>query len=208
MLPISPSGTIPYPEKMRARSLAASLLLSALPGATLPSAALAMPSNLSFKIEPIVGYERVQKVYPTPHSRDRLLLGARAIGGIPLVSAEVEFTRSQDSEDFPTLGKSVKDADDKLKLGLRSSHSMSTLLSAYIRAGGEARRTTREETEDGVTTKSLSPVEYNPYAGLGVTARLSSRFELNAGITAVFNEFPKMSKNDYQTSLSFAVRIP
>ena len=40
-------------------------------------------------IEPVVGYERVQKVLPTPHTKDRLMYGLRVLMGVPLLSLEL-----------------------------------------------------------------------------------------------------------------------
>ena len=163
---------------------------------------------LAFNIEPIVGYERVQKLAPAAHTRDRLFYGARATVGVPLIAGEVEYIRGTDTETIAAQDLSLKDTDDRVKLGLRSSLRISTLLSLQLRGGGQAKRNTHEETQAGVTTKTIGQIVYKPYAGLSLSARLSSKIELSGGIVTVFNGFPNMSKNEYQTSLGFRVSFP
>lgn len=163
---------------------------------------------LSFAIEPIVGYERVQKVKPTAHTRNRMNYGARVRVGIPLVSLEAEGIRGQDEESYPDQDLTIKDMDDKIRLGIRSSLRMTSLLSLWVRGGGQAKRNTHEETTGGVTTQEVGQFVYKPYAGLGLSSRLGRNFELSGGITVVFNDFPRMAQNEYDTTLGFSVRLP
>src|SRR4051812_25574505 len=110
---------------MRIRITLALAVLASLTALTplLSSGALAAPP-VAITVEPIIGYERVQKLVPQRHSRDRLTYGARARAGIPAVSAELEFTRAEDTEDFSGQALSrVKDQDDRLKLGVVSSYA-------------------------------------------------------------------------------------
>jgi hypothetical protein len=175
--------------------------------------ALAVPvysfaSPMEVAVEPIVGYERIQKFVPTAHSKDRLIYGARARAGHPLLSAEAEYTRGTDSESFPTQNLSTEDTDDKLKLGIRSSVGLARFFAIQLRAGGQAKRNTHSETVDGVTTTTVGNIVYSPYAGLGLSAQLARNLELSGSLTAVFNSFPDMSKNDYQTTLGLMVHFP
>jgi hypothetical protein len=159
-------------------------------------------------VEPIIGYERVQKLLPEPHTRQRLVYGARLTAGLLLFSAEAEYTRSGDSKEFPELGITSKETDDRLKMGLRSSIGMGALLSLILRGGVQASRSTTEDTAGGVTTKTMTPIQYDPYLGLGLSASLGGKFVLTGNVTAIFNDFPDMAKNDYQTTLGFAIRLP
>ena len=159
-------------------------------------------------IEPLVGFERVQKVAPTPHTQGRLMYGVRVSAGIPRVSLEGELTKASDREDFPLQGQTIQDTDERLKLGLRSRVNEGSLFSVFLRAGGQATRNTHEVTQSGATSKTIGKIAYDPYAGLGLGVSLASYFELDGGITAVFNQFPDMSKNDYQATLGFTIRYP
>jgi len=165
---------------------------------------------LSTEIEPIIGYEREQKLVPTPHTKDRMVYGARAIVGFLILGAEAEYLRGQDTEDFPTLSFSTKDTSDKLKLGIRSTFRMGGLFALYLRAGGQATQSVHEETASGVTTVETKPLVYRPYAGVGLRAKLTKRVSVVGDITAVFSEyFPNgMDRNEYQTSLGFSVKFP
>lgn len=155
-------------------------------------------------IEPIIGYERVQKLVPTAHTTSRLLYGARLTAGIPLVAAEAQYTRGNDTEEFPDQSLTIKDMDEKLKLGLRSSIRMTSLFSLQARGGGQAKRNTHEV--NGLAT--VNPITYQPYAGLGLQSRLGRNFVLEGGVTTVFNDFPHMSQNEYETTLGFSILFP
>jgi hypothetical protein len=175
--------------------------------AFLPAPALAA-SLLSLQVEPIVGYERVQKLVPTAHTKSRLIYGARLIAGLPLLSAEAELTRGTDDESFPDQGLTTKDTADKLKLGLRSGFGMGMLLRFTARGGVQATRNRHEETTGGVTTSALEPTRYKPYAGAGLRARLAPKITASAEAVVVFNDINDLKQNEYQTTAGFAIRFP
>lgn len=165
-------------------------------------------SGFTSNLEPIVGYERVTKLVPTPHTKDRLIYGMRFTFGVPLLSGEAEYTRAMDTEDYPETNFSTKDTTDKVKLGLRSSFRLVGFLSAFARAGGQASRNIHEETLSGVHTREEEPIKYKPYAGAGLTARLARNFSFNSGLTVIFHDFPKMDHNDYELTAGFTVKFP
>src|SRR4051812_15642989 len=101
---------------------------------------LSHAAGFSFGLEPLVGYERVQKIVPTQHTSDRLMYGGRAIFGVPLVSGELEYTRGMDTETFTSPSLTTKDTDDKVKAGLRSSIRLGSLFYLLARAGGQAKQ--------------------------------------------------------------------
>jgi hypothetical protein len=164
--------------------------------------------EITVSVEPVVGFEHVQKLAPTPHTTNRLMYGARATAGWRIVAAEAELTRGTDAEAFPLQALTTSDTDEKLKVGVRSSYALSSMLSAYLRGGVQAKRNTREETSAGVTTRTVGRIVYDPYAGTGLSAGLARNVSLNVGLAVVFNEFPDMAKNDYQTTAGFSVRFP
>lgn len=174
--------------------------------ATAPT--FAASSMLKYEVEPIIGYERVQKLVPTPHTRDRLVYGVRVIAGLMMISGEAEYTRGMDTESFPLTATTRRDTDDKARIGLRSNLAMGRLFNFIIRAGAQAKQTKTENTVGAVTTTSISPIKYNPYAGAGLKMRLASNVSFTADVTAVFNDFPDMSQNEYMTTAGFAVSFP
>lgn len=160
-----------------------------------------------FKLEPIIGYERVQKLEPTPHAKSRLMYGLRASYGPPVLSAEAELTQAKDDEAFPQQNLTIEEKSTNLMLGLRSSFNLGGMLSWYFRAGGHARKSEYSRTESGVTTTREPAVYLSPYAGTGLSVNLMGNFTANAGYTVIFTGRPKGSDREYQTTLGFAVKI-
>ncbi|WP_372656287.1 hypothetical protein [Halobacteriovorax sp.] len=171
-----------------------------------PSALLANTKG-NLTIGPIVGYERVQKISPTQHTKDRLIYGVRAVYGPPLLSAEAEVTQGKDTESFPDQDLTIKETATSAMVGLRSNFLRTKVLTTYIRAGGHARKSEIETTEAGVTTTREPAVTISPYAGAGLSVNLLNKFRLNLGVTGIFTGKPKGSDREYQTTLGFTVNI-
>ena len=177
---------------------------------TLSSTAIIRESitNGNLTINPVIGYERVQKVYPTPHTSSRFIYGLRAQYGLRILSLEAEATQGKSDEAFPTQNITVKDTTTNLKLGLRSNFNiLANTLSMYLRAGASGNKTKEERTESGVTTTVEPDFDISPYAGTGFNFRLLSNIYANGGITVIFTGEPEGSDYDYQTTLGFTVRI-
>lgn len=167
------------------------------------------PLGFGVGIEPIIGYERVQKILPTAHTTDRLTYGARLTVGIPLIAAEAEYLRGTDTETFPVSNLVITDTDDRLKAGIRSSLGLGALLRFTLRGGVQATQNQHQETVNGVvTTQVTRPIVYYPYAGAGLRVRLSNKLNLSGDIIAVIPNTSDLSKNEYQTTLGLTVRFP
>ncbi|MBY0370901.1 porin family protein [bacterium] len=160
-----------------------------------------------FDLEPIVGYERVQKFLPTAHTKDRLVLGGRVVLGTPLISAEAEYTRANDTESYPATSTDIAEQQDKARVGLRSTYNFA-LVSVFARAGAQARLTKRTVTVSGTPSTQTDPITYNPYAGAGARVHIRNNIALSADITVVFNGFPNMNMNDYMTTAGLVVSFP
>jgi hypothetical protein len=160
------------------------------------------------EVEPIVGYERVQKVIPTPHTRDRLVYGARLTAGILWVAAEFEYLNSTDNELFPALALSTKDVTDRAKAGVRVSMNLARFLAFSLRGGAQATKNRHTETLAGVSTTTIEPITYRPYMGAGLTATLARNLAFRADATAVFPDFPSFRGAEYQATAGFAIRFP
>lgn len=164
-------------------------------------------SSDNLTVEPIVGYERVQKIEPTPRTESRFYYGVRASYGVPLLSAEAELTRAQESDSFPEQDLKLEETSTTLMLGLRSNFNHEGIIGLYLRAGGHARKSEVEKTQDGVKTIDEPAVRLSPYAGTGLNIRLARYFSLNAGLTVIFTGEPKGSDKEYRTSLGFSINI-
>lgn len=167
----------------------------------------ALPQGLTVAVEPIFGFEHIQKLSPTVHFKNRLTYGARFTAGYLVLSGEGEYTRASDAESYPLEDLSLKDTDDTFKLGVRTGYALSQLFIASLRVGGQARRSSHEQTTAGVTTVSDRAIEVHPYAGTELRVALSDRLALSAGVLVVFNDIRDMTKNEYQTTAGFQIRI-
>ena len=159
------------------------------------------------RLEPIVGYETLYRDTPTPHTTTRTVVGARVVAGIDLISAEVEYTKGSDTENFSTAPEKIFSEDEKAKLGLRSTHRFNEYLFVSGRAGGQGTRGYKEETSGGVITRTENPIKYHPYAGVSLGLRFGAFFSISAGSTMVFKDNSDMSKNDVQNTLSISVGV-
>jgi hypothetical protein len=193
-----------------------SRLMQAAPPSILATAFLAtqaanaakVPDGLKYTIEPIVGFEHVQQLVPTPHSVNRIIYGARATAGYRIISAEAELTRGTNTESFPVQDLTIQNNDDKLKIGLRSGYSFMSYATFSLRAGGQATRAERKETTGSTVTVVRPSINYAPYAGTELRFAFSNTISFTTGIVVVFKDTKDMSKNDYQTTAGFQIRYP
>ncbi len=160
----------------------------------------------NLNISPLYGFERVQKLSPEVKTKNRTFVGVRVVYGPPLFSFESEVTRSNDTETLPARGITEEEESYAAKLGFRSSFNL-VLLRWYIRAGGHARKSTYDRTENGVNTTREPAIYVSPYAGTGFTFNLAANLFASGGITAIFTGKPKGSDRDYQTTLAFGMRL-
>jgi hypothetical protein len=159
-------------------------------------------SSFGLSIEPVVGYERSQRLLPTPHTHDHLVYGGRVTLGLPLLALEGEYLHANDTETL--TGMNTTDVDDSVKLGARAGFRLGGFLSILARGGVQAKQ--NKHTEDpGTTTTTL---KYYPYAGAGLRLSLSGKVTLSAEMVAVFTQWPDMNKNEYQPTVGFSVRLP
>ena len=168
---------------------------------TITFAKVSAPKDLKYTVSPIVGYETVFRAYPTPHTLTHMIYGARLTAGIDIASAEVEYTKGSDTENYLVAPQEIKTNQEKLKLGVRSTYRFNEFLFATGRLGGQATKTTREETSSGITTITEEPIKYDPYAGAHVGVSLGP-VSVSIGATAIIRDVNDMSKNDVQHTLS------
>lgn len=161
-----------------------------------PSSSSAL-KDVQYDISPIIGYETVYRSTPTPHTLSRLTYGARVTAGLDIISAELEYTTGTDTENYAVAPEKIVNKDEKLKLGVRSTFRLTELFNAAIRLGGQAKKTTEEETSAGVTTTEEKPIEYSPYAGAAFGIQLG-KTRISIGTTVVIKDVNDMEKNEYQ----------
>lgn len=161
---------------------------------------------LSVQVEPIIGFEHVQQLLPSPHSVNRLVYGARVTAGVPLVAAEAEYTHGTLLEEFPNMSQTS--ISDRLKVGLRSGIGLGTLIRFSIRGGVQASQTQTSQTVAGVTTITYDALRYDPYAGAALNLRLSNKINGSVGVVAVIRDIQNLEQTEYQVTAGFSVRFP
>jgi hypothetical protein len=159
-------------------------------------------------IQPVYGIERTQRQFPEPPKYvTKTFIGIAAIYGIPAISAELELGQSITKDDFPADNMEVTYTTQRAMLGIRSYPIHSKMLGIFFRAGGRAQKEIRDITENGVSTKEEGAVNFDPYAGTGLTFVLGDNFALNAGATLVYNRDAAASEQyDTQYTFSFTIK--
>ncbi len=157
--------------------------------------------GIIYTVSPLFGYETVYRSTPTPHTTAKVMYGIRLTAGYEKISAELEFTRSNDTENYINAPQKISYLDEKLKLGVRSSYGISSLFSISVRLGGQAKQSTVESTSNNVTTTTKNDPEYSPYAGGAFNAYLG-KIGFHLGTTVVFKDFNDMGKNEYQNTIA------
>lgn len=176
---------------------------------TMASAERVIKTGIQSDFEPIIGYERVQKLYPTVHTKDRLTYGARAWLGFQFIAVETEYLTAKDTETFTSPDRSYTDTDQKVKAGLRSQIRLASMLSFLLRAGAQAKQNTHEETISGVTTSTANPWVYHPYAGAGLNIRLMNHVHFTAEVVTVFAKYPtNWTDHEYQATAGISIHFP
>lgn len=167
-------------------------------------AAPAFGAGFNLDLEPLIGYERVQKFVPTAHTTDRMVYGARMTAGLPLLALEAQYTKAKDTETFTDL--TVTDDTQKAKVGVRAGIQMGGLLRLTVRGGVQAKQNIHTETPDGGTaSRETEPIAYDPYAGGGLRIALGSKIAFTAEVVAVFADWPDMNKNEYETTAGLTI---
>lgn len=160
-------------------------------------------------VTPIVGLERVQKFQPSPHMKTRGIFGARATYRFPISALEVEYTHAQDTSSDAATATTYKDSEDKIRVGLRGSFTMSSFLTSYIRGGAQGRKNEQTKTVNGATSTKSTSSKVQPYVGTGVEIRVLEFFSLTADVLATYTptDDPKLKDYELQPSLGINIRF-
>lgn len=169
---------------------------------------LAAPRGPSWiRLQPIIGFERVQKILPTPHSKNRLIYGGRLLLGPSFFAMETEFVMGKDDEHFPARDLTIEEETQRLKVGLRSSLRFFPGFSWVLRGGAQGRKNKMRMVESGVVTNKSTATRVHPYIGTGFDWWLFGNFSASGDFTVVLTDYPKEGDREYQSSLGFSIRI-
>jgi hypothetical protein len=160
--------------------------------------------DVSYSIEPIVGYELQKKESPA-RTKAVFTYGARVIAGYKILSAEGEYTQGNSDEFFADTGTRIEEKTEKARLGLRSTYSLGTIFDWHLRGGAEGQRRHTRRTIGGVTTENDSPAQVFPYIGTGLSLNFTQNLALNASVVATVKDTNDLSQTEYSTT--FGLRI-
>jgi len=159
------------------------------------------------QIEPVYGVERTQKEFPKPaRYKTETFLGVRALYGVPAFSFEVELNQSKSIEKFPDSDLEVTYNGQKALVGFRSYPINGQYMAWYLRFGARGQQQSRDIVEAGESRTEKDPIQFDPYAGTGLTLRAGKNFALNAGATLVYNRNAEASEQ-YDTRYTFSFTI-
>lgn len=162
--------------------------------------------GITYTIEPIVGYELQRKTNPD-RSRLELTYGARVVAGYRILSAEAEYTLGNSDELFPDTGSRVEEKTTKIRLGLRSTYAIGSMLDWTLRGGAEDQKIHTKTTLSGVVTESDSPSRVYPYVGTELGIALGSALSLNAGVLATLKDLDDLKKTEFTTTLGLKIAL-
>lgn len=163
-------------------------------------------SKSYFTLTPIISYQTVHKVVPTPRVSNELSYGLSATYGLSILSAEAEVTQSKEDKFFSATSTQYSDKTNRAKLGIRTAFH-AQFIRFFMRGGIQAKQSEISTTVSGVSTTSKPDISYDPYAGAGLGIQFLHMFRLNAGYTAVFHDKPNEGDIDSQYTLGFSLKI-
>ncbi len=162
--------------------------------------------DVTYSIEPIIGYELQRKTNP---DRSKLVLtyGARVIAGYKILSAEGEYTQGKSDEVFTSPAAEIEEKTEKFRAGLRSTYSLGSFLDAHLRAGAEAQKKHTKTTSGGATTESDDPYHVYPYVGTGLGIHVADQISLDASVLATLKDINDLNKTEYSTTLGVKINF-
>lgn len=158
-------------------------------------------------ITPIIGLERVQKFQPTTSMKTRGIYGVTVIYKFPIAALETEYTHAQDTSSDTVNSTEYKDSEDKLRLGLRGSFTMTNFMSSYLRGGAQYRKNKTTKTVNSTTTTEDTQSKVQPYVGTGVSINLGRFLSVSANILATYTPTNDPNLKDYELQPSLGLNL-
>lgn len=158
-------------------------------------------------ITPIIGLERVQKFQPTTSMKTRAIYGARLIYKFPITALETEYTHAQDDSTDSTTNTKYEDSEDKLRLGLRGSFTMTNFMSSYLRGGAQYRKNETTKTVNSTTSTTETRSKVQPYVGTGLDITLGRFLSLSADVLVTYTPTDDANLKDYEIQPSVGLNL-
>ena len=159
-------------------------------------------------VEPVLAYEFFQSDTPTRHREGILLYGGRFTAGKPHFSMEGEFITGNSTASYTSPSvQTVVTKKENARIGIRSTASLNSILSACVRLGGQASRITTTTTDLSSSSTQERNWQYKPYLGAGLQVGIAG--VLSAGVDAnyVFYSLDDFTANSVQVTTSLQIHF-
>jgi hypothetical protein len=183
------------------------LSLGSLAGAVDAYAASFDLKDVTYSVEPIIGYELQRKSEPQPHAKIVLIYGARAVAGYKILSAEGEYTRGNSDEQYVVSDYRIEETTQKFRVGLRSQPEILPGISVALRGGAELAQIHTRTTSNGKVSEYDRPSKVYPYVGAGLAAHLGSKFSLSLEGLMSVHDWNDLSQNEYQSTVGLKIAL-
>ncbi|MFT6633278.1 MAG: hypothetical protein ACJAS4_003248 [Bacteriovoracaceae bacterium] len=141
---------------------------------------------LELKVEPVYGFERTFQQTPKPSRyKTETFVGIRGTYGTEHFAGELEINQAHSAYSVGVI--STKTNTQNVLLGIRLMPFNKDFYNIFFRGGMRAKRESREITQEGNSSVETDAIQYDPYAGSGITLNLGGLFSLNASATLVYN---------------------
>ncbi len=158
-------------------------------------------------IEPVYGFERsYQKDPPPSRYKTEVFTGIKGSYGTERIAGELEL--NQGNTTYTTDTTDVKITTQNALLGLRLVPILGKYYNINMRLGARAKKVSRELTTAGVTTTETDDIQYDPYAGAGLSINIANIFSLNTGVTMIYNKNAESGEQyDTRYTLGWAIKF-
>lgn len=175
--------------------------------AILPMSVFAVDTKDRLSITPIIGLERVQKFQPTTSMKTRAIYGVTVVYKFPISALETEYTHAQDTSSDTVNNTEYKDSEDKLRVGLRGSFTMTNFMSSYLRGGAQYRKNKTTKTVNSTTTTEDTQSKVQPYVGTGVSLSLGRFLSVSANVLVTYTPTDDPNLKDYELQPSVGLNL-
>ncbi|MBS1958578.1 MAG: hypothetical protein JST80_03820 [Bdellovibrionales bacterium] len=164
--------------------------------------------GFTITVEPILGYQYMSFDTPTPRRGGMLIYGVRASAGRPHIAGEAEYTRGTTTEGGVSPVQSVATTQENISLGVRGSYSVSSMLDASLRLGGQASKF-KDETlnTSGLSSSGEGAWQIHPYLGAGLQLALANAVSAGVEANYIFCSLTDYTKNTVQLATSLRINF-
>ena len=142
--------------------------------------------SMELKIEPVYGFERTYQQSPKPSRyKTETFIGIRGTYGSELFAGELEVNQANSAYSVGAID--TKTNTQNVLVGVRLVPFNKEYYNIFFRGGVRAKRESREITQSGKSSVETDAIQYDPYAGSGISINIGGIFSLNASATLVFN---------------------